>query len=70
MHAATAPAQLHGMFQVQHLVIDDVFHRVAGNPRMIEDATHDDGVVGGIVVAKAVAGVVAAPGHLGRASKP
>jgi len=65
MHAAAAATQFHGMLQVQHLVIDDVFHGVRGNSRVIEYTAHDDGIVGGIVMAEAVAGVVAAPCHLG-----
>src|SRR5580692_4791540 len=64
MHAATAPAQFHGMFQMQHFVVNDVFHGVGRNPRVIEDAAHNDGIVGGIVMAQPVASVIAAPGHL------
>ena len=52
------------MLQVQHLVEQDVFHRVAGHAWMVEDAADDDGVVGGIVVAETAAGVVLAPGKL------
>src|ERR1700733_6577671 len=69
MHAATAAAQLHGMFQVQHFVIDDVFDGVAGNSGMIKNAAHHDSVMGGIVVTKAVAGMVAAPSHSGSSEK-
>ena len=65
MHAAAAAAELHRMFQVQHFVIDDVFDGVAGNSGMIKNAAHHDGIMGGVVVAKAVAGVVAAPSHSG-----
>jgi len=63
MHATAAAAQFHGMFQVQHFVINDVLHSVVGNSGVIEDAAHDDGIVGRIVVAKPVAGVIAAPSH-------
>ena len=44
---------------------EDVFDYVAGDSGMVEDSADDDGVVGGVVVAEAVAGVVAAPGELG-----
>jgi cytolysin (calcineurin-like family phosphatase) len=46
-------------------VIHDVFDGVAGDARVVEDAADDDGVVGGIVVAEAAAGVGVAPGELG-----
>src|SRR5580700_3570834 len=65
MHAAPAPTQFDGMFQVQHFVVNDVFHSVGRNPRVIEDAAHDDGIVGGIVVAQPVPSMIAAPSHLG-----
>jgi len=70
MHATPAAAQFHGMFQMQHLVINDVLDCVAGNSRLIEDAAHDDGIVGGIVVAEAVAGVIAAPCHSRSGEQP
>ena len=63
MHAAAAATQFDGMLQVQHFVINDVFHRVAGNSRVIEDAADDDRVMSGIVVAEPVASMVAAPSH-------
>src|SRR5215469_12637392 len=62
--AAPASAQLHRMLQVQHLVIDNVFDRIARYSRMIEDATHDDRVVRRIVMRQAVARPHAAPSHL------
>ena len=55
VYAAAAAAQFYRMLQVEHLVIDDVFDRVARNPRLVEDAAYHDGVVGGIVVAEPVA---------------
>ena len=63
VHTAAATAQLHGMLQVQHLVVDDVFHGVAGNPRVVEDAAHDDSIVRRVVMPQPVASVVSAPGH-------
>jgi len=53
------------MFQVQHFVVEDVLDGVTRHSRIVEDAADDDGIVGGIVVAEAAAGVVLAPGKLG-----
>jgi hypothetical protein len=64
MDASSAPPQLDWVLQVQHLVKQNVFDRVARHARAVEDAADDDGVVGGIVVAEAAAGVVTAPGKL------
>jgi hypothetical protein len=64
MHAPSAPPQFDRVLQVQHLVEQDVFDGVAGHARVVEDAADDDGVVRGIVVAEAAAGVVLAPGEL------
>src|SRR5579864_9168570 len=68
MHAAAATAQLHGIFQVEHLVIDDVLHGVAGDAAIIKDAAHDNSVVRGIVMAERITSMVSAPRHL-RASQ-
>ncbi len=67
--AATAP-QLYGMFQVQHLVKEDVLDGVAGHARVIKNATDDDGIVGRIVMSEAAAGVILAPGKLRASQKP
>ena len=64
MHASAAPPQSDRVLQVQHLVVEDVLDHVAGDAWIVEDFADDDGVVGGVVVAEAVAGVVAAPGKL------
>src|SRR6266404_7447218 len=53
------------MLQVEHFVKHNVLNHKARHARMVEDAADHDGVVGGVVVAEAVAGVVAAPGELG-----
>ena len=50
---------------MQHLVKQDVLDDVARDSGMVEDAADDNRVVGGIIVAQAIAGVVAAPGELG-----
>jgi len=64
VHASAAAAQLYRMLQVKHFVEDDVLDHVARDARVVEDPADDDGVVGGVVVAEAVAGVVSAPGEL------
>ena len=52
------------MLQVEHFVVEDVFDGISRHVRVVEDAADDDGVVRGIVVAEAAAGVVLAPGKL------
>src|SRR4030081_3820831 len=68
VHASPAPSQPDWVLQVQHLVKQNVFDRIARHARAVEDAADDDGVVGRIVVAEATASVVTAPGKL-RASQ-
>ena len=69
MHTPPAAPKFDWVLQVQHLVVEDVFDRVAGDAGVVEDAADDDGVVGGIVVSEAAAGVVLAPGKLGSAEE-
>src|ERR1700674_3814 len=64
VHASPTPTQLDRVLQVQHFVVENVFDRVARYARVVEDAADHDGVVRGIVVAEAAAGVVPAPGKL------
>ena len=64
MHAPSTPSQLDRVLQMQHLVEEDVFDSVSRDVRVVEDAADDDGVVRGVVVAEAAAGVVLAPGEL------
>lgn len=64
MHAPAAAAELHRMTQVQHLMVDEILE---GEPRYlwaIKDTANHDRIVGRIVMAKTVAGMVAAPGQL------
>jgi hypothetical protein len=56
------------MFEMEHLVIHDVLDGGAGNAGMVEDTADYDGIMSRIVVAEAIAGPVATPGHL-RASQ-
>ena len=64
MHEAAAAAELDGMPQVQHLMIDEIFDGIERDARGIENAADDDGIVRGIIVAQAAESLVAAPGHL------
>jgi len=64
VHTATAAAQAHGMLQMQHLVINDVFQRKARDGGVVENAADDDGVVGGIVMAKNAPGAGRTPTYL------
>src|SRR2546429_3657419 len=64
MYAPPVASQLHGMFQMQHLVIHDVFDCTPWHGGMVEDATYHDGVMSRVVVAKTIAGMIATPSHL------
>jgi hypothetical protein len=55
VHTAAAAPKSYRMLEVEHLVIHDVFDGETGNPGMIEDAAHHDGIVRGIIVAEAIA---------------
>ena len=65
MYTSSAPSQFHRVLQMQHLVKKDVFDGVSRHARVIKDAADHDGVVGGIVVTEAAAGVILAPSKLG-----
>src|SRR5262249_17021415 len=65
MNAAPAAAQLHGVPQVEHRMVDQILQRVLRARSAVKNATHHDGVVRGIVVSQAASGIVCAPGHLG-----
>jgi len=59
--AAAACLHSHGVLEVQHLVIEQVFDGAAWRVGAVEDTADDDGVVRGVVVAEHAAGVVGAP---------
>ncbi len=67
--AAAAGFDADGVLEVEHLVVKEVFDGAAGGVGTIEDATDDDGVVGGVVVAEHAAGVVGGPGKGGAAEE-
>src|SRR5438309_4535479 len=63
MHASSAAAKFDGMLEVQHLVIDDVLHRVAGNRGVVEHPADHDGIVCGVVMPKYAASAAPTPAH-------
>src|SRR2546427_3538552 len=63
MHASSAAAKFDGMLEVQHLVIDDVLHRVAGNRGVVEHLADHDGIVCGVVMPKYAASTASTPAH-------
>src|SRR5207244_4292846 len=65
MHAASAAVQLYRVPQMEHLVVDDILDRVAGNLGMIEDPADDDRIVSRVVVSQKIACAALAPTHLG-----
>src|SRR5260370_17097697 len=64
MHAASRSAKLHRMPQMQHLVIEKIVNCISRHLTAVKDFAHHDGVVRGIVVSKALARVILAPGQL------
>ncbi|MBB5338764.1 hypothetical protein [Tunturiibacter gelidoferens] len=67
--AAAAGFDADGMLEVEHLVVEEVLDGAARGVGAVEDATDDDGVMGGVVVAQHAAGVVSRPGEGGAAKK-
>jgi hypothetical protein len=67
--AAAAGPDADGMFEVKHLVVEEVLNGAARGVGTIEDAADDDGVVCGVVVAEHATGVVGAPGECGAAEE-
>jgi len=70
MNAAAQAPGPHRVFQVQHLVVEQVLDGITRAGRAVEDAAYHDGVVGGVVVAERTPGVVFAPGEIGPAEEP
>lgn len=64
VHTPPAATKPDWMLQMKHFVENDVFDGIARDSRVVEDTAYDDGIVGGVVVAEAVAGVFSAPGEL------
>src|SRR5947209_19669799 len=64
MDASSAATQLHRMPQVQHFMVDQIFHGIPGHIGSVKNAADHNGVMRRIIVAEAQAEMVAAPGHL------
>ena len=70
VNAATAGFDPHGMLQVEHLVVKQIFDRTAWGVVTVEDSAHDNGVVCSVVMAQHSPGMVSAPGKYGAAEQP
>jgi len=64
MHAAASVLRSHGMLEVQHLVVHQIFDGVARRVLPVEDTADHDGVVRRIVVSEQATCAVFAPGEL------
>ena len=64
MHASPCAAHAHRVLQMQHLMVEQVFNRVTGTRRPVENSTHHNCVVRRIVVTKQSLCVMLAPGQL------
>lgn len=53
MHHASAAAQLDGMPQVKHLMINKIFDGIERDARRVENAADDNSVMRGIIVTQA-----------------
>ncbi len=69
MDAASTGFDPDGVFEVEHLVVEEVLDCTAGGVETVEDAGDDDSVVSSVVVAKHAAGMVGRPGESGSAEK-
>jgi hypothetical protein len=61
VHTPPAPPQPYRMLQMQHLVVEDVLDYITRHAPVVKYPADDDGIVRGIVMAEAVAGVLVAP---------
>jgi hypothetical protein len=66
---AAAGPDADGVFEMKHLVVEEVLDGDAWGVGAIEDAADDYGVVGSVVVPEHAAGVVCAPGERGAAQE-
>jgi hypothetical protein len=69
MDAAPSGFDADGMFEVEHLVVEEVFDGAARGVGTIEDARDDDSVVRGVVVAEHAASGMGGPGEGGTAEE-
>jgi hypothetical protein len=70
VNAAAAGFDADGVFEVEHLVVEEVLDGAARSVGAVEDTGDDDGVVGGVVVAEHAASVMRGPGERGAAEEP
>ena len=70
VHAPPAPPQLHRMFQMQHLVEQNIFNRIPRHPRMIKHAADHNRIVRRIIMSQTPARMIPAPGQLRTPHKP
>jgi hypothetical protein len=54
MHTTATPIQFHWMLQVEHLVIDEIFHAINRHLCAIEDAADDNRIVSGVIMTEAL----------------
>src|ERR1700722_16957307 len=70
MHATAAATYLHGMLQVQHLVVKEILHGVTGSVLAVKDSADHDRVVRWIIVTQTALGHVPTPGEQRPAHQP
>jgi hypothetical protein len=63
MYAAAAATYLHGMLQVQHLVVKEILYCVTRSVLAVKDSTDHDRVVRWIIVTQTALGHVPTPGE-------
>jgi hypothetical protein len=69
VNATAAGFDANWMFEVEHLVIEEILDCAAWRVGTVEDAADDDGVMSGVVVAEHATGVVGAPCERGPAEE-
>jgi len=65
VYATATSFDAHGMFEMEHLVVQKIFDGATWRVRAVEYPANDDGVVGGIIVAQHSTGVMSRPGKRG-----
>lgn len=64
MDQSPAAAELYGVPQMEHFMVDKILNGIERYERGIENAADDDGVMRRIIVAQASQSLISAPGHL------
>ena len=68
--AAAQPPHPYRVLQVQHLVVKQVFNRITGARRPVEDPAHHNRVVRGVVVPQRTPGICSLQVSSGRPNSP